>query len=51
MKLNFDTNAYVAFKLGYSELVEYLMRADLKVSQLPTFSSSPLIAIPINTTK
>ncbi len=29
MKIILDTNAYVAFKLGYSELVEYLLRADL----------------------
>ena len=29
MKLILDTNAYVGFKLGYSELVEYLIQADV----------------------
>ncbi|AOY60160.1 type II toxin-antitoxin system VapC family toxin [Desulfococcus multivorans] len=29
MKLILDTSAYVGFKLGYPELVEYLTRADL----------------------
>ncbi len=29
MKLILDTNAYVGFKLCYSELVEYLIRADV----------------------
>ncbi len=29
MKLILDTNAYVGFKLGYSEIVEYLIRADV----------------------
>ena len=29
MKLILDTNAYVGFKLGYSELVEYLTQADM----------------------
>lgn len=29
MKLILDTNAYVGFKLGYSELVEYIARADV----------------------
>jgi tRNA(fMet)-specific endonuclease VapC len=29
MKLILDTNAYVGFKLGYSELVKYLTQADL----------------------
>jgi tRNA(fMet)-specific endonuclease VapC len=29
MKLILDTNAYVGFKLGYSELVEYLTQADV----------------------
>jgi len=29
MKLILDTNAYVGFKLGYSDLVEYLTRADV----------------------
>jgi tRNA(fMet)-specific endonuclease VapC len=28
MKLILDTNAYVGFKLGYSELVEYLTQAE-----------------------
>jgi tRNA(fMet)-specific endonuclease VapC len=28
MKLILDTNAYVGFKLGYSELVEYITQAD-----------------------
>jgi tRNA(fMet)-specific endonuclease VapC len=28
MKLILDTNAYVGFKLGYPEIVEYLIRAD-----------------------
>lgn len=28
MKLILDTSAYVGFKLGYFELVEYLARAD-----------------------
>ena len=29
MKLILDTNAYVGFKLGYSEIVEYLARAHI----------------------
>ena len=29
MKLLLDTNVYVGFKLGYSELVEYLVQSDL----------------------
>ncbi len=29
MKLILDTNAYVGFKLGYSEMVEYLARANI----------------------
>ncbi len=29
IKLILDTNAYVGFKLGYSEIVEFLVRADL----------------------
>jgi len=29
MKLILDTNAYVGFKLGYSEIVEYLARAQI----------------------
>ncbi|EFI35219.1 PilT protein domain protein [Desulfonatronospira thiodismutans ASO3-1] len=29
MKLILDTNAYAGFKLGYSELVEYIVRADV----------------------
>ncbi|MFO7800856.1 MAG: type II toxin-antitoxin system VapC family toxin [Desulfovermiculus sp.] len=29
MKLILDTNAYVGFKLGYTELVEYITRADV----------------------
>lgn len=29
MKLILDTNAYVGFKLGYSELVDYLTRAEV----------------------
>jgi tRNA(fMet)-specific endonuclease VapC len=29
MKVILDTNAYVGFKLGYSEIVEYLIRADV----------------------
>jgi tRNA(fMet)-specific endonuclease VapC len=29
IKLILDTNAYVAFKLGYSEIVEYLARAQI----------------------
>ena len=29
MKLILDTNAYAGFKLGYSELVAYITRADL----------------------
>lgn len=29
MKLILDTNAYVGFKLGYPELVEYIARADI----------------------
>ena len=29
MKLILDTNAYVGFKLGYSEIVEYLVRAQI----------------------
>ena len=29
MKLILDTNTYVGFKLGYSELIEYLTRAEI----------------------
>lgn len=29
IKLILDTNAYVGFKLGYSELVDYITRADV----------------------
>ncbi len=29
MKLILDTNAYVGFKLGYSEIVEYLTQAEV----------------------
>jgi tRNA(fMet)-specific endonuclease VapC len=29
MKLVLDTNAYVGFKLGYSEIVDYLTRAEV----------------------
>jgi len=29
MKLILDTNAYVGFKLGYSDIVDYLTRADV----------------------